>query len=367
LFPNQVKRAFTLEAEWQLTLKVKNVTKSWGSFALKNINLTVNDGEYLVILGPTGSGKTLLLETIVGFNKPDEGRIIMDGKDITEVAPEKRGIGYVPQNSLLFPHLTIRQNLAFGLKMRGMKRAEQDRTVEHILDLVKLRSIESHQPESLSGGERQKVALARVLAIDSKIILLDEPLASMDPETSRELRDELKRIHREDGKTIIHVTHSLIEGFSLADKLALMREGEMVQVGGAKELLAKPRNEFAARLLGYENVYRAKLMESENAFSILDVEGVKVRVSGRVESVGMVALRPEDITVELSPVGDVNANVLKASIIEYADLGSMVMIKADAGLLLNVAISKNSFIEKELETGKQVWLNFKDNTVRTIE
>jgi molybdate/tungstate transport system ATP-binding protein len=146
-----------------------------------------------------------------------------------------------------------------------------------------------------------------------------------------------------------------------------MREGEMVQVGGAKELLAKPRNAFAARLLGYENVYRAKLIENESAFSILDVEGIKVRVSGKVESVGMVALRPEDITVDLSPVGDANTNVLKASIIEYADLGSMVMVKADAGLLLNVAISKNSFIEKELETGKQVWLSFKDNTVKTME
>ena len=350
-----------------MTLEVKNVTKNLGSFALKNINLAVNDGEYVVLLGPTGSGKTLLLETIMGFNRPDEGRILIDGNDITDMTPEKRGIGYVPQNSMLFPHMTVRQNIAFGLKMRGTERAEQEKTVDYILDLIKLRPLENRRPESLSGGEKQKVALARVLAINSKIILLDEPLASMDTETSWQLRSELKRLHGEDGKMVIHVTHSLIEGFSLADKLALMREGEMVQVGGAKELLAKPRNEFAARLLGYENVYRAKLMENASTFSILDVEGVKVRVSGKVESVGMVALRPEDIAVDLSPVGDVNANVLKASIIEYADLGSMVMIKADAGLLLNVAISKNSFIEKELETGKQVWLSFKDNTVKTIE
>jgi ABC-type Fe3+/spermidine/putrescine transport system ATPase subunit len=358
---------FTLEAEWQLTLEVKNVTKNLGSFALKNINLAVNDGEYIVLLGPTGSGKTLLLETIMGFNMPDEGRILLDGNDITDVAPEKRGIGYVPQNSMLFPHMTVRQNIAFGLRMRGTERAEQEETVDYMLDLIKLRPLENRRPEFLSGGEKQKVALARVLAINSKIILLDEPLASLDTETCRELRNELKRLHREDSKTVIHVTHSLIEGFGLADKLALMREGEMVQVGSAKELLAKPRNEFAARLLGYENVYRAKLIKNESAFSILGVEGVKVRVSGKVESVGMVALRPEDITVELSPVGDVNANILKASIIEYADLGSIVMIKADAGLLLNVAISKNSFIEKELETGKQVWLNFKDSTVKTIE
>ena len=134
-----------------------------------------------------------------------------------------------------------------------------------------------------------------------------------------------------------------------------------------KSLLAKPENEFAARLLGYENVYRAKLMENQDAFSVLDVDGVKLKISGAAKSVGMVALRPEDIGVDLSPTNDINVNALKASIVEFADLGSIVMIKANAGLMLNVAMSKTSFIEKGLETGQQVWLNFKANVIKTID
>ena len=138
--------------------------------------------------------------------------------------------------------------------------------MDHIIDLVDLKSIEHRSPASLSGGEKQKVALARVLAIDSKLVLLDEPLASVDVETARQLRYELRRLHKEQGKTVIHVTHSLIEGFGLADKIALMRAGEIVQVGNVKELLAKPKNEFAARLLGYENVFRAKIVQTERFF-----------------------------------------------------------------------------------------------------
>ena len=326
---------------------------------MKNINLAIADAEYLVLLGPTGAGKTLLLETIMGFYEPDGGRILIDGQEVTVLAPEKRGIGYVPQNSVLFPHLTVRQNIAFGLKMHGAEKARQDKTVDHIIDLVNLKSIEHRSPASLSGGEKQKVALARVLAIDSKLVLLDEPLASVDVETARQLRYELRRLHKEQGKTVIHVTHSLIEGFGLADKIALMKDGEIVQVGNVKELLAKPKNEFAARLLGYENVFRAKIVQTERDFSILDVEGVKFKVTGEVTHVGLVAVRPEDITVELSPINDLNANVLRASILDYTDLGPIVMMDTNAGLPMKVVLAKSSFIEKGLETGKEVWLKFK--------
>ena len=351
-----------------MRIELRNVSQKPGvAFALKNINLTVNEAEYLVLLGPTGAGKTLLLETIMGFNKPDKGTILIGNKDVTDVAPEKRGIGYVPQTSTIFPHMTVRQNIAFGLRMQGKGENDMTKTVDQMLDLMNLRSIEHHPPTSLSGGEKQKVALARALAINSPIILLDEPLASVDSATARQLRVELKRLHKEGGKTVIHVTHSLIEGFHLADKLALMNAGEIVQNGNIKELMTKPKNEVAARLLGYENVCRARILETKNTFSILDVEGVKLRVAGLVRSVKMIALRPEDITVDLSPVNDVDANMLKANIKEYADLGSLVMIKADAGPLLSVAMSKNSFIEKELDTGSVVWLKIKNNIIKTIE
>jgi molybdate/tungstate transport system ATP-binding protein len=320
-----------------------------------------------VLLGPTGAGKTLLLETIMGFNTPDEGRILIDNQEITDVAPEKRGIGYVPQNSVLFPHMTVHQNIAFGLKMRDKPKHEQDKTVNELLDLVGIKNLANRLPAGLSGGEKQKVALARVLALDSKIVLLDEPLAAMDSETARQLRKELKRIHKEHRKTVVHVTHSLIEAFGLADKLAIINAGEIVQVGKAKELASNPKNEFAARILGYENVFRVAVIERGKDFSILQVNDIKLRVLGSVEHVKLVAVRPEDITVESSPIRDANANVLKASIVDCSDLGPLVMIEVDAGLPLRVVMAKSYFLEKGFESGNDVWVKFKADAVKIIE
>jgi molybdate/tungstate transport system ATP-binding protein len=350
-----------------LKVELENICKNWGSFALKNINLSIADGDYLVLLGPTGAGKTLLLETIMGFYMPDEGRILIDERDVTDVPPEKREIGYVPQNSLLFPHMTVSQNIAFGLKMQNKDKALRDNTVNGLLDFMSLKQIAHHFPVKLSGGEKQKVALARALATNSKIVLLDEPLASVDAETAKQLRDELKRIRQESYKTVIHVTHSLIEGFGLANKIALMKAGEIVQVGETSELLAKPKNEFAARLLGYENVFKAKLLQKRSDFSVIEVEGLQLKISGSLDSVGLVAVLPEDITIELSFPNGSYSNVLEGSIVNYTDLGPIVMVSIKAGLPLKVVMAKNSFIDKGLENGKIVWVKFNANVIKKIE
>ncbi len=349
-------------------LKLENVTKEWRGFALKNINLTVGSGEYCVLLGPTGAGKTMLLEIIMGFNKPDMGKVFLDDVDITELAPENRNIGYVPQSSILFPHMTVRENISFGLKMRNnfsfnskKRKASQDtqkQVVDQVIELTKLKSLENRLPATLSGGEKQKVALARVLAIDPKIILLDEPLASIDTSTARELRAELKRIHREQGKTIIHVTHSLVEGLGLADKVAIINAGEISQVGKAKELFAKPNNEFVAKFLGYENIFKAKIIHSEQEFSLLDVQGLQVKVSGNIHAAEMIAVRPEDITVELFKPKNASLNIFSGTVVECEDTGPLVLVTVDAGLMFKASINRNMFIEKEFEVGKKVWLYF---------
>lgn len=350
-----------------MTLELKNITKSWAGFSLKNINLSIADEEYLVLLGPTGAGKTLLLETIMGFNTPDEGSIWIDNKDITSVAPEKRGIGYVPQSSVLFPHMTVHQNIAFGLKMQGNPKQARDKSVNELLDLIGIKHLANRLPTGLSGGEKQKVALARVLALDSKIVLLDEPLASTDSETSRQLRKELKRMHKEHRKTVVHVTHSLIEAFGLANKLAIINAGEIVQVGDAKELANKPKNEIAARLLGYENVFKASIVQKGGEFSVLQVEGIKLRARGKIEHASIVAVRPEDITVESSPFNDANANVFKATIFDCADLGPLVTVEVNAGFTLKAVMAKSYFLEKEFEGGKEVWVKFNADAIKIIE
>ncbi len=259
-------------------LKIENVSKTWREFQLKNINLTVENGDYFIILGPTGAGKTLLLETIMGFHKPDNGKIILNQIDVTETPPEKRGIGYVSQNCVLFPHLNVRQNVEFGLKMGKVEKMVRQKAVDTMLESTGLKPFENRYPQTLSGGEKQKVALARVLALNPATILLDEPLSALDAEASKELKRELKRIHKT-GKTIIHVTHNQVEGFSLGNKMAVMRSGEVMQSGKTREVFAKPQSEFVARFLGYENVFKVQSVETTDSFSLVEAKGVKLKVS----------------------------------------------------------------------------------------
>jgi ABC-type Fe3+/spermidine/putrescine transport system ATPase subunit len=350
-----------------LVLILENISKAWSNFALKDIYMSIDDGEYFIILGPTGAGKTLLLETIMGFNKPDKGRIIINGLDVTSELPEKRHIGYVPQNLVLFPHMTVRENVEFGLRMHGVSKVERRKTVSHVLDLLKLTGMENRRSATLSGGEKQKVALARVLAIDPKLILLDEPLTSVDVETGRELRKELKRINKDLGKTVVHVTHDLVEGFSLGDKLALMRAGEIVQTGKAKEIFYKPRSVFAAKFLGYENVFEAKLVKSEGGFSDFDVEGLRLRAESEFDGTKrMIAIRPEDIVVKPFSI-NIASNTFHGTITDCSDMGSVVMVTMDVGIMLKSLMTKSSFVEETLEVGKEVWLRFKESSVKILE
>lgn len=348
-------------------LEVRNLSKSWRGFQLKNINVAVDDGNYFILLGPTGAGKTLLLETIMGFHEPDSGRIVLDGVDITGYPPEKRNIGYVSQKCVLFPHMNVRQNVEFGLRMRGTPEPERHRTVNQLLELTGLKPLENRLPATLSGGEKQKVALARVLAMKPRTIIFDEPLTGLDAETARELKKELKRIH-DVGTTVVHVTHNQIEGFSLGNKMAVIDSGEIVQVGKPKEVFLKPRNRFVAKFLGYENVFDARLIEKGDVFSVVDVAGVKLTVSERVDATEcVVAVRPEDITLAFSANGLEAENVLDGTVVEFADQGPTVAVTVDAGLFFTVIVTRSVFVETNLDVGQRVWLAFKSAAVKVVE
>ena len=347
-------------------LKLKNLSKTWQGFQLRNIDLTVNDGEYFVVLGPTGAGKTLLLETVMGFHKPDKGEVFLDDVDVTFLPPETRGIGYVSQNCVLFPHLDVRQNVEFGLKMRGIGKQQRKRAVDGILESAGVKHLEHRRPATLSGGESQKVALARVLAINPKTIFLDEPLTAVDVEATRELKNVLKQIHR-DGKTIVHVTHDQVEAFSLGERMAIMRAGEIVQTDRTREIFLQPRSEFVARFLGYENIFQARLKEKRDGYLVVDVEGVDLAVSGKFDATDCtVAIRPEDIQVHLSPVTPEGLNVVEAAVGECTDQGPYVAVSFEGALKLQASMTKSAFLEKNLETGQKVWLAFKRGAVKVI-
>ena len=350
-----------------LGLKIENISKSWSDFKLKGIDLTIEDGDYFVILGPTGAGKTLLLETVMGFHTPDEGKIVLNGQDITATPPEKRGIGYVSQNCVLFPHLNVHQNVEFSLKMKGVPKAERNQKVNELLEFAKLESMAHRRPSTLSGGEKQKVSLMRALAAEPQLIILDEPLTAIDLKTARDIKSALKQVHL-DGKTVIHVTHNQVEGFSLGSKMAVMNTGEIAQTGKPKEIFAKPKNKFVAKFLGYENVFKAKLIEQKGTLCIVSAEGIKLKVTGKVDAVECtIAVRPEDIALEAAPKKNGTVNVLKGTLVEFIDQGPTVAITVNAALTFKVTITKSVFIEKNLETGQETWLTFKSEAVKLLQ
>ena len=351
-----------------MALKIDHVSKRLGTFSLKDVSLEVAEGEYFVLLGPTGAGKTVLLEVIMGFHRPDRGKILLNGRNVTNVPVDKRGIVYVPQNCPLFPHMNVYENIEFGLRMQKVAPAARGEAVRKMLEIMALEKMAGAMPSTLSGGERQKVVLARVLVIEPKVVLLDEPLTSIDAETSRNLRNELKRINREFGVAFLHVTHDQIEAFSLADKVAIMREGNIVQVGTVNEVLSNPEDESVARFLGYENVLHAKLVRYEGGISEVNADGIPIKLKGKLESNAVtIAIRPEDlvVTMEAPPVSD-EWNSLQGKVREYTNLGPVVEVAIDVGLMLKTFIDKRSFLELNLIGGKSVHVTFKADSVKIV-
>ena len=353
--------------KYELNLRLEHVSKVWNGFALRDISLDVADGEYFLLLGPNGAGKTLLLETIVGFHKPDAGKILLDSNDVTSLPPERRRLGYVPQNCMLFPHMRVRQNVEFGLKMTGVAEDDRRRAADRTLTLMGLSGLADKLPVTLSGGERQKVALARVLAVEPRVILLDEPLSSIDDESSRVMREELKRIHRDLKITVVHVTHNQVEAFILAQRVAIMNCGQIVQVGTTKSLLSSPTDEFVARLLGYENVFRGRVVEHKSGLSFVDLGGFIVKAAGVAKDGDcVVGVRPEDVSLSLKPLSSSEANLLQGVVTECADVGPIVSISIDAGFKIKATVAKGSFLELNLDRGMQVWLSFEPESVKIL-
>ncbi len=240
-------------------LRLEKVCLNLGAFKLQNISLHVRHGEYMVLLGPTGTGKTVLLEVIAGLRISDAGRIFLNGQDASYLSPEARNLGVVYQDYALFPHLTVYDNIAFGLRLKNESKENIHNAVDEMARFLEIDDLLNRRPRHLSGGERQRVALARALVLKPHMLLLDEPLSALDRLTRDRLRRELKRIHSEIGVTILHITHDLSEAFYLADRLVVMEEGAVVQEGSPQEILKHPANLFVAELLGIENFIPASV------------------------------------------------------------------------------------------------------------
>ncbi len=346
-------------------MEIINLYKDWKEFSLVNINLEIEKGEYFVILGPTGAGKTLLLETIAGFYFPDSGEVWIERHDVTNLAPEKRRIGFIYQDYSLFPHFTVEENIEFGLKLRKSTDTNRKRMKE-IMNWLSISHLAHRYPNTLSGGEQQKVAIARAIAIEPSILLLDEPLAALDLRTRDYLREELRRVKSELGITMVHVTHDQTEAMVLADRIAVMMRGRIMQVGTPFEIFNKPQNEEIADFVGVENILSGVVRNNENGVAEIEVDmecnifAVSNYHAGKVK----VFIRPEDIIL-VEKMGKSSArNVVKGKIEEMSDMGPLTRVKMDNSLV--ALITKQSRENIGLREGKEVYATFKATSVHAV-
>lgn len=351
---------------------IRDLQKDWKEFSLKDINLEIKEGEYFVILGPTGAGKTLLLETIAGFHIPDGGEIWISGLKVTELAPENRRIGFIYQDYSLFPHFTVEENIEFGLKLRKSSSLEKNnKRVKEIMDWLSISHLAHRYPATLSGGEKQKVAIARAIAIEPSILLLDEPLAALDQRTRDYMREELKRVKEKFEITMVHVTHDRTEAMVLADRIAVMFNGKIMQVGTPYEIFNKPLSEEIANFVGVENILSGIVRNNEKNVAGIEVDidigcnifAVSSYSSGRVK----IFIRPEDIILsKRKREGESSArNVIKAKIEEISDIGALVRVKMENGLV--AFITKQSAADLGLKIGDEIYANFKATSVHLLK
>lgn len=290
-------------------LHLENVTKQFGDLtAVKDASFDVDDGEFVSILGPSGSGKSTILRMIAGFETPTEGQIEIQGRDVVGVPPFERDVNMVFQSLALFPHLSVEENIAYGLKNRGVPETEREERVERMLEMVRLSGYGDRDPRQLSGGEQQRVALARAIVNEPDLVLFDEPLASLDRKLRQHMQVELQRIQSETRITFLYVTHDQEVAMSVSDRMVLLNDGEIEQIGTAEELYEEPASRFVADFIGDVNTLGGTLHDPENETARIDIEGlgeIEYPSASIVDGTGLadgdavvVCVRPEDIRIQ---------------------------------------------------------------------
>ncbi|WP_225764667.1 ABC transporter ATP-binding protein [Inquilinus sp. Marseille-Q2685] len=323
-------------------IDVVDVTKVFGSDqsgavrALNGVSVQIRDNEFFTLLGPSGCGKTTLLRMIAGFEEPTSGHILLHGKPIEGLPPHRRPVNTVFQSYALFPHMTVRENIRFGLEMKGVERARADARVAEMIALVKLGGMENRKPAQLSGGQQQRVALARALASEPQVLLLDEPLSALDLKLRKEMQIELKRLQTETGITFIFVTHDQEEALTMSDRIAVMSQGEILQIGGPRDIYDRPERRFVAHFIGETNLFDGPL-----AARLGCADGATL------------AVRPERILLSAEPGPDSLAGTVETVVYVGTDTTYHVRL-AEGGALVTARLQNRTGAPQSFQPGDRV-------------
>ncbi|MBS9719705.1 ABC transporter ATP-binding protein [Tianweitania sp. BSSL-BM11] len=339
------------------SIEIKHLGKTFGNVkAVNDVSLTINAGEFVALLGPSGSGKSTVLMSIAGFERPSEGQILIGGQDCTRLPPNKRNIGMVFQHYTLFPHLSVGDNVAFPLKMRGVAKAERRRQAEAALEVVRLGGYGDRTPNQLSGGQQQRVALARAIVYNPQVLLMDEPLSALDKNLREEMQIEIKRLHAELGFTVVFVTHDQGEALTMADRIAILKAGRLQQVSQARELYERPSNLFAASFIGEMNMLPVRWDGVNAVFS--DQDQIRLPDTASIQPVrpgsAILAIRPERLSIAAPGTeGSWKATVRD---VVYAGAGSLLITHLADGseVRLRVASAGQAPIRPGQEIGIKV-------------
>lgn len=357
-----------------MNIQLKDIVKRFGKLeAVSHISLEIHDGELFTLLGPSGCGKTTILRLIGGFHKPDVGEIYFDGKPVTSIPPYERNIGMVFQNYALWPHMTIFNNITYGLKLKKISKQDIADKVSHVLKLVNLTGLENRYPGQLSGGQQQRVALARALVLNPDVLLLDEPLSNLDAKIRIQVRAEIRKLQKDLGITTIYVTHDQEEALTLSDRIAVINLGKLLQIGSPRDLYQRPENPFVADFIGINNLIPGDVQEiiaTENWMKVQSKVGPLICLGNERFKPGdhcMVSVRPETASISQSEESQKEFNCIAGTVSFASYIGNTIRydIEIDHEIIFKIDI-QNPIDHNPFAIGEKVYVSFPVKTTLGI-
>ncbi len=345
--------------------ELRHISKKIDNFCIDDISLNMDKGDYCAVVGISGAGKSILLELIAGLIKPDKGQILLNGEDITYKKIQKRSIGILFQDYALFPHMTARQNIEYSLKNKNLTKTERHELVQNIAKDLEILNLLDRKPITLSGGEQQRVSMARTLITKPEILLLDEPLSSLDVLLKNELIPFLRNMNSK-GQTIIHVTHAYEEVISLANKVAIIENGRLLQQGNPTDVFRRPLSKFTANLSGVKNFFEVKIISNNNyeKCAVIDNKVKVIFLSESEATQGNIVINSDDIILSDKPIESSAVNNYEGIITEIIPSTLGVEICIDIGIFMYVTITTTVMNKMQLERGKKIYLCFKASNVK---